>query len=95
MFANRIPSSHASFVNAEIKSLVERGCVVKRSEVRGPPGPVRLRLIQAVSVEETKPRLIYDARALNQRCSKRIRFTMDTVARVWLMPRPNAASKDR
>ena len=52
--------------------MVRRLCLV---------GPVRPRLIQALSVEETKPRLIYDAWTLNQRC-KRIRFTMDTVARV-------------
>ena len=81
VFANRIPSSHASFVDVEMNSLVERGCLVKWSSVRGPSGPVRPGLIKALSVEETKPRLIYDARPLNQRC-KRIRFTMDTVARV-------------
>ena len=67
VFANRIPSSHASFVDTEMKSLVERGCAVKWSDVRGPSEPVRPRLIQELSVEETKPRLIYHARPLNQR----------------------------
>ena len=81
VFANRIPPAHAEFVKAEMKSLVARGCIVKWADVRGPAGPSRPRLIQALSVEETKPRLIYDARPLNQRC-KPIRFTMDTVARV-------------
>ena len=33
VFANRIPSSHASFVDAEMNSLEERGCVVKWSDV--------------------------------------------------------------
>ena len=80
VFANRIPSSHASFMDAEMNSLVERECVVMWSDVRGSSGPVRPRLIQTLSAEETKPRLMYDARPLNQRC-KRIRFTMDTVAR--------------
>ena len=64
-----------------MKTLVERGYVVKCFDVRGLSFPVRPRLIQGLSAEETKPRLIYDAQSLNQRC-KRIRFTMDTVARV-------------
>ena len=34
-----------------------------------------------MSVEETKPRLIYDAWPLNKRC-RGIPFSMDTVARV-------------
>ena len=64
-----------------MKSLVERGCIVKWSDTHGPSGPVRPRLIQALSVEDAKPRLMYDARPLNQR-STRILFSMDTVARV-------------
>lgn len=63
-----------------MQSLVERGCVVNRSDVRGPSGPARPRLVQAMSVEETKPRVIYDARPLHQRC-QRIHFTLDTVPR--------------
>ena len=35
----------------------------------------------ALSVEETKPRLIYGARPLNKRC-RGIPFSMDTVARL-------------
>ena len=93
VFANRIPSSHASFVDAEMNSLVGRGCVVKWPDVRDSSGPVRPRLIQALSVEETKPRLIYDAWPLNQRCngsgSRWIRW------HGYLMSRPRAAFKDR
>lgn len=81
VFANRIPPAHAGFVDAEMRSLIARGCVVKWADVRGRAGPARPRLVQALSVEETKPRLIYDARPLNQWC-RRIRFTMDTIARV-------------
>ena len=54
---------------------------MRSSDVRGPAGPARPRLMQVFSVEETKPRLIYDARPLNQRCTP-VRSTMDTVARV-------------
>ena len=36
VFANRILSSHASFVDAVMKSLLERGCVVKGSDVCSP-----------------------------------------------------------
>ena len=42
----------------------DRGCVVKWSDVRGPEGPPRPRLVMALSVEETKPRLIYDEKTL-------------------------------
>ena len=49
------------FMGIEIKSLVERTCVVKWSDVWGTSGPVRPRLIQALSAAETKPRLVYDA----------------------------------
>lgn len=81
VFANRIPPAHAEFVSTEMRTLITRGCVVKWADVRGPAGPARPRMIQALSVEVTKPRLIYDARPLNKVC-KRIPFSMDTVARV-------------
>lgn len=81
VFPNRIPSKFVPFVESEVQSLIARGCVAKWSDVKGPAGPVRPRLIMALSVEETKPRLIYDARPLNQ-FFKRMPFSMDTVARV-------------
>ena len=55
--------------------------VVKWADVRAPGGPQLPRLFMALSVEETKPRLIYDARPLNKRFQK-VHFPMDTVARV-------------
>lgn len=64
-----------------METLIARGCVAKWSDVRGPDGPDRPRLIMALSVEETKPRLIYDARPLDQ-FFKRFPFSVDTVARV-------------
>lgn len=81
VFPNRIPSKFVPFVESELQSLIARGCVAKWSDVKGPAGPARPRLIMALSVEETKPRLIYDARPLNQ-FFKRMPFSMDTVARV-------------
>ena len=68
VFLNRIPPSFAGFVDAKVQALIDRGCVVKWSDVRGPEGPPRPPLVMALSVEETKPRLIYDERTLNKRC---------------------------
>ena len=57
------------------------GVSKKWADVRAPGGPQRLRLVMALSAEETKPRPIYDARLLNKRC-KKVHFSMDTVAQV-------------
>lgn len=46
-----------------------------------PNSPLRLRLVQALSDEPVKPRLIYHARALNLHC-RHVPFTMDTVGTV-------------
>ena len=81
VLANRIPPAHAAFVKAEMRALIARGCVVKWTDARGPAGRERPRMIQAFSVEETKLRLIYDARASNKAC-KRTPLSMDTVGRV-------------
>ena len=43
MFQNRIPPSFAGFVDPEVQALIDRGCVVKWSDVRGPAPPPRLR----------------------------------------------------
>lgn len=88
VFQNRIPPKFTAFVNAEVESLVARGCVVKWADVRSRRGPPRPRLLMALSVEPSKPRLIFDARPLNKRC-KAFPFSMDTVARV-----ANVASSD-
>lgn len=80
-FANRVPPKFAGFVDREVQTLVDRGCVVKWDDVRTPGGPARPRLVMALSVEESKPRLIYDGRPLNARLDPPA-FSMDTVARV-------------
>lgn len=81
VFANPIPPPHAAFVRTEMRTLITRGCVAKWADVRSPMGPARPRMMQALSVGQTKPRLIHDAPPLNKVC-KRIPFPMDTVARV-------------
>ena len=81
VFRNRIPAAFAGFVDLEIGSLEELGCIAEWSDVRGPAGPARPRLIMPLSVEESKPRLIYDARQLNA-CMRDFPFSTDTVARV-------------
>ena len=67
-------------MDTEVQAIVDRGCVVKWADDRGPGGPPRPRLVMALSAEETKPRLIHDVRRLNKRC-RGIHFSMDTVAR--------------
>ena len=72
------PARLRKVVDAEMQALVDRGGVVKWADVRdsgGRPGP---RLAISPAVEETEPRLIYNARPRNKRC-KKISFSMDTV----------------
>ena len=61
--------------------MIGRGCITKSAEVGSPSGPARPRLIMPLSVEETKPRQIQNARPHNMYC-KQIFFSMDTVVRV-------------
>ena len=70
-YPNRIPKEHAEFVRSEVTALVRRGCLVKWADVRGP----------SLSVEPSKPRLVIDARSLNETC-RHVAFSMDTVAKV-------------
>lgn len=81
VFRNRIPPGFTDFVDSEISSLASLGCIAKWSDVRGPGGLARPRMIMPLSVEESKPRLIYDARQLNA-CIRDFPFSMDTVGRV-------------
>ena len=81
VFANRISPADAGIVYAEMQSLIATGCVANLKDVRGQAGPKRPRLIQEMSVEETKPRMIYAIRPPNQLC-RRISYTMDAVERV-------------
>ena len=53
VFQNRIPPSFASFVDAEVQALVDRGFVLKYANVQGPGCPPWPRLVMALSVEET------------------------------------------
>ena len=78
---NRIPQAHADFVRSEVAALVKQGYVARWADVRGPTGPARPRLVLPLSVEPSKPRLVIDARAPNERCHH-APFKMDTVARV-------------
>eukprot|EP00903_Cladosiphon_okamuranus_P006823 g6648.t1 len=65
VFANRIPPEFNDFVDTEMRALIDRGCVVKWDNVKSPSAPARPRLTMALSVEPSKPGLIYDARPLN------------------------------
>ena len=78
---NRIPKDHAEFVRSQVATLVKRGCLAKWANVRGPTGPARPRLVLPLSVEHSKPRLVIDARALNE-CCRHVPVRMDTVESV-------------
>lgn len=81
VFRNRIPPRFVPFVQAEAQTLADGGCGVPWSEVRAPGGPRRPWLAMALTVKPSKPRLIVDARPLNERCEQ-VHFSIDTVARV-------------
>lgn len=67
-----------------MQSLVARGYIANWADVKTEPATARPRMIMALAVETDKPRLVYDARALN-RFTKRKPFPMDTVGRVTYM----------
>ena len=75
---NRVPNEFREFVAGEVATLVHRGCLVPFEKVRTSDGPSQPRLIMPLSVEPSKPRLIYDARRLNAAC-RHVRFTLDSV----------------
>ena len=79
LIASRQPKQAS--LTPEMQSFIARGCVANLSDVRGRAGPERPRLIQELSVKDTKPRMVYADRPLNQLC-RRIRYTMEAVARV-------------
>ena len=81
VFKDLVPPSFASFVHAEAQALVDRGCVAKWANVPDPGGAPRPCLVITLSVEETKPCLIYDVSSSNKGC-REVPFSMDTVARV-------------
>ena len=78
---NRVPEEFHEFVTREVATLVSRGCLVPFEEVRTSEGPTRPRVIMPLSVEPSKPRLIYDARRLNATC-RHICFSLDSVGSV-------------
>ena len=64
-----------------MSDFVKRGCLVERADVRGPTGPKQPRLVRALSVEPSKPRLVTYSPQLNESCHH-VAFGMDTVAKV-------------
>lgn len=77
-YPNCILDAHVQFVEGEVRSLIQKGCLVPWAQVQGSDGPRRPRLIQALSVEPSKPRLVYYARPLNEHCIH-VPFSLDTV----------------
>ena len=62
---HRVPEEFHEFVTREVATLVSRGCLVPFEEVRTSEGLARPIIVMPLSVEPSKPRLIYDARRLN------------------------------
>lgn len=60
-----------------MRPLLNGGCIAKWLGDKPPSGPARPRMIRALSVELSKPRLIDDAWPLNG-CTQAIPFKMDT-----------------
>ena len=59
---NRVAEEFHEFVTGEVATLVSRGCLVPFEGVRTSENPARPRVTMPLSVEPSKPRLIYDAR---------------------------------
>ena len=75
---NRVPDEFREFVAREVATFVRRSCLVQFEEVRTSDGPSQPRPIMPLSVEPSKPRLIYDARRLNSAC-RHVCFSLDSV----------------
>ena len=78
---NRVPEEFHEFVLGEVATLVSRGCLVPFEGVRTSEGPARPTTIMPLSVEPSKPRLIYDASRLNTTC-RLVCFSLDSVGSV-------------
>ena len=78
---NQVPKEFREFVTGEIATLVSRGCLVPFKDLRTSKGPSRPKVIMPLSVESSKPRLIYDARRLNAPC-RHVCFSLDSVGSV-------------
>lgn len=78
VYANQVSVEFHVFVDAEVRTLACRGCIVPWSSVPTAHWTRRPRLVHWMSVEPVKPWLIYDAQPLNQHC-RHVPFTIDTV----------------
>ena len=63
---NRIPPEFDPFVADQVQTLLARGCIAPWADVKTESAPARPRMVMPLGVEPTKPRMIYDARALNR-----------------------------
>lgn len=84
VFPNSIWQVHVGIAQSTVTVLIARGRLVPWRDVRGLDGLVCSRLVKALSVERSKPRLIYDARPLNWSC-QHVALGMYTVALVALV----------
>ena len=76
--SNRVSEEILKFVAGEVTTLMSRGCLVPFEEVRTSGGPARPRVAMPLSVEPSKPHLIYDGRRPNATC-RHACFSLDSV----------------
>ena len=78
---NRVPEDMREFVNTEVGALLARGCLVPYSDVHTPTSPECPRLTMPLTVERSKPWIIYDARSLSEYC-RHMPFSLESVGTV-------------
>ena len=78
---NHVPQEFDAWVDEEVAALVEKGCILRWSEVADVSAHPKPEGTLPVGIESTKPRYICDARYLNLMC-KHSDFKMDGVGKV-------------
>ena len=81
---NRVPAVLRELVTGELPPLVCRCCLAPCEEVRSIETLVRPSVIMPLSIEPSKPHLIYDASSLDARC-RHIGLSLDSVRSVAVL----------
>ena len=68
VFPNHVKPSDMDLVGAEVRKLVQRGCLVPWDQVKAAHVGSKPRRCHGLGVEPSKGRVIYDMRPLNEHC---------------------------
>ncbi len=80
-FQNHVPTEFETWVDIELENLASKGCLAKWTDIADVSKQPEPRLVLALGVEPSKPRLFWDGRWLNKMC-KNMPFKMDGVGKV-------------